>query len=179
MKNLTTSLLHTAWTEEERLQLDHLIAYVEEYEADDFVGDVCHYLYQLLQIDGILVGYQTTGDHQVQTVYFLDKGKVQPNFMYSFTGTPCSQVVNQDLYYIPFGVQSVYPDIELLRKLEVESYLGMPLFDNQDHSIGLIVLLHQKLIERAGYVEALLHVIAPRLALELLLLPAVPGNTPS
>jgi hypothetical protein len=176
MKNLTTTLLHTAWTEEERQQLDDLIAFVEEYAGDNFIGDVCQHLYRLLHIDNILVGLQAQDAQRIQTVYFLHKGMLQANFAYPFPGTPCSLVLGQDLYYVPFGVQSVYPDIALLKQLEVESYLGMPLFDNQDQPLGLIVLLHQKLIERGGFVEALLHVIAPRLELELLFLPAgLPG----
>jgi hypothetical protein len=169
MKHLSTSLLHTAWTEDEKQQLDALIAFVEEYAGENFILDVCQYLYQLLQIDNILVGYQAK-DHHIQTVYFLHKGKLLPNFTYHFSGAPCSQVVGQDLYYIPFGVQATYPDMDLLKIMEVESYLGMPLFDNQGEGLGLIALLHQELIERGGYVEALLNVIAPRLELEMLLL---------
>jgi hypothetical protein len=177
MKNLSTSLLHTAWTVDEKLQLDDLIAFVEDYAGGNFILDVCQYLYQLLQIDNILVGYQPRGDHQIQTVYFLHKGNLQPNFTYNFSGAPCSQVLGQDLHYIPFGVQATYPDMDLLKVMEVESYLGMPLFDNQGEGLGLIVLLHQQLIDRGGYVEALLNVIAPRLELEMLFLPTTLANS--
>jgi hypothetical protein len=170
MKNLSTSLLHTAWTEDEKQQLDDLIAFVEEYAGGNFIFDVCRYLYQLLKIDNILVAFQAL-DHQIQTAYFLHKGKLQPNFTYHLSGAPCSQVLGQDLYYIPFGVQATFPDMDLLKVMQVESYLGMPLFDNQGQSIGLIVLLHQHLIERGGYVEALLNVIVPRLELEMFFLP--------
>jgi hypothetical protein len=167
MKSLSASLLHTAWTEKEKWQLDDLIAFVEAYAGDNFIADVCQYLFQLLNIDAILVGYQTKEAFQIQTIFFLHHGIVEPNFTYYFPGTPCSHVVGKDLYYIPFGVQAFFPDIVLLKKLEVESYLGMPLFGNQDQSLGLIVLLHQKLIEQAGFVEALLNVIAPRLEFEI------------
>jgi hypothetical protein len=176
MKNLSTSLLHTAWTEDERQQLDDLIGFVEGYAGDNFISDVCQHLYRLLGIDTILVGYQAPGATRIHTVQYLHKGNARPNFNYLLADTPCSQVVGQDLYYIPYGVQSVYPDIALLQQLKVESYLGMPLFDNQDRSLGLIVLLHEKLIARGGFVEALLNVIAPRLELEMLFLPLLPEN---
>lgn len=173
MKNLSTSLLHTAWTEDEKQQLDDLIAFVEEYAGSNFIFDVCQYLYQLLKIDSILVGYQSRGDQQIQTVYFLHKGHPQPNFTYNFSAAPCSQVLGQDLYYVPFGVQVTYPDMDLLKMMAVESYLGMPLFDNEGESLGLIVLLHQKLIDRGGFVEALLNVVAPRIELEMLFMPTI------
>lgn len=171
MKHLSTSLLHTAWTEDEKQQLDDLIAFVEDYAGGNFIFDACQYLYRLLKIDNILVGFQASGLNQVQTLYFLHKGNLQPNFAYNLSGAPCSQVLGQDLYYIPFGVQATYPDMDLLKGMQVESYLGMPLFDNKGESLGLIVLLHQKLIARGGFVEALLNVIAPRLELEMLFLP--------
>lgn len=164
--------MHTAWTEDERQQLDDLIAFVEDYAGGNFILDACQYLFRLLKIDNILVGYQAKGKHQIQTVYFLHQGALQPNFTYNFAAGPCSQVLGQDLCYIPFGVQATYPDMDLLKGLQLESYLGMPLFDNRGESLGLIVLLHQQLIERGGYVEALLTVIVPRLELEMLLLPA-------
>ena len=171
MKRLSTSLLHTAWTEKEGRQVDDLIAFVEAYAGDSFIADVCKYLYQLVNIDNILVGYQTKEAFQIQTTCFLHHGIQEPDFQYNYARTPCSHVVGQDLYYIPFGVQSFFPDIALLQKLKVESYLGMPLFDNKDRSLGLIVLLHQKLIEQAGFVEALLNVIAPRIEVEIQALP--------
>jgi hypothetical protein len=174
MKNQSTSLLHTAWTEEEKQQLDDLIAFVENYSAENFIYDVCQYLYQLLTIDAILVGYHAKEVRLVQTVCFLHQGIRQPNFTYDPTGTPCSQVLDQGLYYIPFGVQLAYPDITFLKNMAGESYLGMPLFDNQDQSLGLIVLLHHQLIDRGGFVEALLTVVGPRLESELLFLPAAP-----
>lgn len=168
MKHLSTSLMHTAWTEDEKRQLDELIAHVEAYEGDNFIEDVCQFLYRLINIDNILVGYQQ--GRKVQTVYFQRHGRKEPNFTYHPAGTPCSQVLGQDLYYVPYGLQTIYPDIALLQQLQVESYLGMPLFDQQDQGLGLIVLLHQHLIERGGFVEALLNVIAPRLEQELQLL---------
>jgi hypothetical protein len=171
MKSLSTNLLHTAWTKKEGRQLDDLIAFVEAYAGDNFIADVCKYLYQLVNIDDILVGYLSKEAFQIQTTFFLHHGIQEPNFTYNFAGTPCSHVVGQDLYYIPFGVQSFFPDTALLKKLKVESYLGMPLFDNKDHNLGLIVLLHQKLIGQAGFVEAMLNVIAPRIELEIQALP--------
>jgi hypothetical protein len=174
MKNQSTSLLHTAWTEEEKQQLDDLIAFVENYSAENFIHDVCHYLYQLLGIDNILVGFHAKEVQLVHTVCFLHKGARQPNFTYNPTDTPCSLVLDQGLYYVPFGVQSAFPDIDLLKQLGGESYLGMPLFDNHDQSLGLIVLLHHQLIDRGGFVEALLTVVSPRLESELLFSPAMP-----
>lgn len=171
MRNFATPLLPTAWTEEDRRQLDALIVFVEGYQGNNFTSDVCHYLYELLAIDYVLVGQACPQTQQIQTSFILAKGLQAPDFAYSVTSTPCAQVLSQGLYYIPFGVQSIFPDAGLLKNWQVASYLGIPLLNEQEQPAGLIALLHQRLIQRPGFVEALLNIIIPRLELELLPLP--------
>jgi hypothetical protein len=51
--------------------------------------------------------------------------------------------------------------------MEVDSYLGIPLFNKNDNGIGCLALLHHTIIERGGFVEALVNVLLPRIEEEL------------
>ena len=43
----------------------------------------------------------------------------------------------------------------------------MPLLTAKEKPLGVIIMLHNRLIERPGYVEALLNALAPRIEAEL------------
>ena len=49
MKNISASLLHTAWTEEEKKEIDDALVFVENYSGTDFLLDACLYIYQVLK----------------------------------------------------------------------------------------------------------------------------------
>ena len=172
MKHLSATLLHTAFTEEEKANLDQTIDFIENYKGNNFCLDLTRYLYGLLQIDYIMVASPQNHDKNVfRTLVLLYKGQPIINRVYELKGTPSAVVINQDkdLCYFPYGIQNMFPHDLLLRNFGIESYLGVPLFDSQDNSIGLLALMHSSIIERGGFVEAIINAILPKLENELFL----------
>jgi len=169
MKNFTASLLHTAWTEEEKLQLDKIINFVEEYNGKDFLTAACLYLYRILGIDHIHIGLTSKiGTYkQIHTVVRLEKGVVAPAFYYSLNKSPFNKLYEDEFMYFPFGLSAMYPDYEVLNNNKYESYIGMPLLNAEDEPLGIIIMLHGRIIERGGFVEALLNAIVPKIEIEL------------
>ena len=168
MKNFTGSLLHTAWTEEEKLQLDQTMAFVEEYKGADFLTAACQHLYQILRIDFIQIGSSEQQNLKyITTVVRLLYGQVTPNTTYYLSNTPFNQIFSEEFIYFPFGLSALYPDYKVINNVPAESYLSMPLLNASGKPLGVIILLHSRLIERAGYVEALLNALAPRIEVEL------------
>ena len=169
MKNFTASLLHTAWTEEEKMQLDHTICFVEEYNEKDFITAACQYLYRILNIDHIHIGFteENSSFKQINTVINLYRGQVINNLCYSLNKSPFKQIFDEEFLYLPFGLSTMYPEYKILNKLNFESYIGMPLLNADDEPLGVIVLLHNRIIERGGFVEALLNAMLPRIETEL------------
>ena len=169
MKNFTASLLHTAWTEDEKSQLDKTINFVEEYDEEDFLTAACHYLYRILGIDHIHIGL-TLGIgslKQIHTVVKLESGVVSPAIYYSLNKSPFNKIYDNDFMYLPFGLSAMYPQYEAIKKYKYESYIGMPLLNSEDEPLGIIVMLHNRIIERGGYVEALLNALVPKIETEL------------
>ncbi|MHC4528309.1 MAG: PAS domain S-box protein, partial [Planctomycetota bacterium] len=89
------------------------------------------------------------------------------NFEYELAGTPCQGVVGQKLCFHPKGVQKQFPQDHLLVELEVESYLGVPLFDSRARPLGLLAVMHDKTMQRTPRNEAILTIFASRAAAEL------------
>lgn len=163
MKYLSTSLLHTAWTEDEKKQLDDAIALVETYEGTEFLKVISVFLYHAIEVDYILIGVEIKPTQSISTKIFLNKGRVITNFSYPLAGSPCANIIGNDLCYFPAGVQSIFPENQLLKNLAVESYIGLPLYDTEENNLGLISCMHRTIIERGGFVEALLNAISPRI----------------
>jgi len=169
MKNITASLLHTAWTEEEKLQLDKIIDFVERFNGKNFLTEACLYLYQILGIDYIHIGLaqEVNSKPQINTIVQLYRGQIIANKCYRLHKSPLSQIFQEEFMYLPFGLCTMYPDYEVIKQKNFESYIGKPILNAEDEPLGIIVLLHSCIIERGGFVEALLNALVPRIETEL------------
>src|SRR5260370_24977420 len=88
---------------------------------------------------------ELTGDLQsVRTLAICIDGQIADNVVYALRDTPCEGVVTQSVCYYTSKVQEQFPRDEMLRKLEIHSYLGAPLVDSGGKPIGLLVVPHQR-----------------------------------
>ncbi|MCA9289964.1 MAG: sigma 54-interacting transcriptional regulator [Phycisphaerales bacterium] len=83
-----------------------------------------------------LVTEFTEDRRHVRTLAFWGDGGVQPDFEYALTGTPCERVLSGQPCHHPCDVQALYPDDAMLGDLNIESYLGVPLFDSRRNVLG-------------------------------------------
>ena len=65
----------------------------------------------------------------VQTLEFWEGGDFAENFEYEVHGTPCEKVLDGTVCYHTENVQALFPEDNDLVRLQIESYLGIPLVD--------------------------------------------------
>ncbi|MBW4516123.1 MAG: PAS domain-containing protein [Timaviella obliquedivisa GSE-PSE-MK23-08B] len=83
-------------------------------------------------------------------------------------GSPCEEVVKQrTICCYPSGVQAVFPNVPLLKLLDVESYMGTPFFDSKGTLLGVLGVMHGKPLENIQLAQTLLSLFAPRISTEL------------
>ncbi|NJR40234.1 MAG: GAF domain-containing protein [Leptolyngbyaceae cyanobacterium CSU_1_4] len=83
-------------------------------------------------------------------------------------GSPCGEVIGQQtLRSYPKGVQDLFPNLSLLKLLEIESYVGMPFFDSRGIPLGVLSVMHGKPLENIQLAQTLLPLFAPRISTEL------------
>lgn len=104
---------------------------------------------------------------QARTVAFMADGKRNPNFSYDLAGTPCGQVVRDEVCYYPSGIQSLFPDDALLREMGAESYIGAPLHASDGTLLGLLAVLHDAPIGESMQPALTLELFAGRAGAEL------------
>jgi PAS domain S-box-containing protein len=67
----------------------------------------------------------------------------------------------------PTGVQILFPDDILLKQMQIEGYVGYPLFDTKRKPIGIIVLLSNNPIENLELTTTLLKIFSGRCGVEI------------
>ena len=95
-----------------------------------------------MKVDYVLVGkYSVDTPNIVKTISVYGKGKYIANIEYELKGTPCENVINKKLCVYPNNIQTLFPKDDLLVKMDVNSYIGMPLWTSNSEPIGLIAIL--------------------------------------
>jgi signal transduction histidine kinase len=107
------------------------------------------------------------GEESVSTIAVWARDRVVENFNYELAHTPCENVIGKALCCYPQGVQQQFPEDELLKDMNVDCYVGVPLFDSKNQPLGLIAILDSKPLSNPRFVESTLRVFAARASAEL------------
>lgn len=113
---------------------------------------------------GKLSGEQS---EQIKTLAYWNKGKLADNFEYDLLGSPCATVIDNKIQYYPQKTFALFPDDQPLVKQRIECYLGVPLFNSSGKSIGIIVVMHDQILEKVADVVPVIGIFAARAAAEL------------
>ncbi len=128
--------------EQQRQKLiSKLTADFAHLRGQSFYEAVCHYMAETLTLDYVLIGVKTeTGNNvDVMSGWGVD-GPLSP-FSYALHGTPCEQVASGNVCIVPKNVQLDFPEDKLLTEMDIESYIGAPLFDAQNGHLGVFIAL--------------------------------------
>lgn len=102
-----------------------------------------------------------------RTIAIATKQGLAQNFEYSLKHTPCSNVADDSVCLYPHGIQTLFPDDQLLIDMGIEGYIGTPLQDSTGQVMGLTVALFCGKIENPERVQALFEVFSGRISAEI------------
>lgn len=136
--------------------------------GQDFFRALASHLSDACHVDCAFVGRIDPSDHQrIDTIAVSRNGETIENFSYDLRGSPCEEVVSRGVCYLAGGVRERFPDDKLLADMNVESYMGTPLFSSEGVLLGLVVLIHGQSIAQSDQAMAILRVVAARAGAEL------------
>ncbi len=81
---------------------------------------------------------------RARTIAFWDGDHIGENFEWELVGTPCEDVVRGNLCHHASDVRRTFPTDEIAIKLEIESYLGVPLRDPEGTVLGHLAVLDDR-----------------------------------
>jgi len=136
--------------------------------GEKFFQSFTKHIGDTLDMDYVVVGEIVKGrDDIIHSVEVYHRGEYLDPLEYSLKGTPCHQVISKSVTGYASGIQQAFPDLPLLTTLNIEGYVGSPLFDLQGQPLGLIAVLNCKPISNVKHIESLLQIFAIRAAAEL------------
>ena len=106
--------------------------------------------------------------HQLRTLAVWANQSLMENITIPLEGNPCDAVIHQgQLRYYPDTLQERFPTSAIVRGLQAESYLGVPLVSASGDVIGNLCLLHTQPLAVDENKHAIVSVFAARAAAEL------------
>ncbi len=102
-----------------------------------------------------------------KVIAMWDGEKVVNDYEYDMRKTPCERVFNKQMQIYSKNVQELFPDDENLKKNNIESYLGIPMFDSSGKGMGHIIIMDTKELPNDKLEEITMRIFAARAAAEL------------
>lgn len=163
-------LMHEDVTERKRMEdaIRLIAAGVGAETGEAFYGKLVTSLARLFEARYAFIGLLERKDRErIRTLAVCSDGEIGTNFTYDLSGTPCENVTGQKTCAHPGGVQSEFPEDELLVRMGAESYVGTPLFDSHGGPLGLIAVIDDKPLAKVDQVKEILEIFAARASAEV------------
>lgn len=156
----------------ERKRVEHAITQIMEGVStaigEQFFGAMAKTMSDILNADSVVIGVVPEDrDDQLQTLAFYLDGSPLPDMRYDLKGTPCSMVIGQETHCYLSNVQKLFPDDEELVSMEMEAYVGIPLFDSQDKPLGVLFAMFRHPLANPEFSKSVMHIFAARTSAEI------------
>lgn len=102
-----------------------------------------------------------------RTVAFCSREQSLENVRYVLEGTPCEDLLRQDIVRCLSNAQRAYPDDSFLPAFGAESYLGIRLNDSNGEIIGMLGVMDTRPMRNSELSIQILRMVAGRAAAEL------------
>jgi diguanylate cyclase (GGDEF)-like protein/PAS domain S-box-containing protein len=136
--------------------------------SSQFFRSFSMHLGEILDTDYVVVGEIIDDSPDiVKSVVVNNRGNILDPLEYGLKGTPCATVIGKQVNGYKNNIQKTFPDFDLLKFLNVEAYVGTPLFNSENKPIGIIAILNIKPIKNLKLVENILQIYAMRASAEL------------
>ena len=135
--------------------------------GQEFFRLVTQQLALSIKADFTFISRLLPSGERVKTIAFCQGGNIGDDFEYDLLDTPCQDVLDNTVCVYPQGICKLYPRDLLLQEMNIEGYIGTPLYDRKGSCLGLIVSLYHKPIQHPDRVRGLFEFFAGRIAAEI------------
>jgi PAS domain S-box-containing protein len=135
-------------------------------QGETFFTSCVRHLSRTIGADYTFIG-KLKNNHTIETVKLFGEGKILENFTYDLADTPCYKVIGETVCYHAKNVTTSFPKDQLLIDMEIEGYLGVPLYDSKKNVNGILVSLFKDPIEDPKLSESILLIYASQAGAEL------------
>jgi PAS domain S-box-containing protein len=107
------------------------------------------------------------GSHQAETIKFWSNNMEAKNFIFDYDVTPCANVLKGYITFYPSNLQEMFPGDQLIASMGIESFIGAPIYNNNENPMGMLVLMDDKPMKEKPNSRYILSIFASRAGAEL------------
>jgi diguanylate cyclase (GGDEF)-like protein/PAS domain S-box-containing protein len=133
----------------------------------DFFKTLVTELAALLGASHVFIGQLAADGRQIRLVAANTKGDAREGIGHSVAGALCDHVLDGEPQVVTRDVKGRFPADDMLQKLDVEAYVGVPLVAADRKTIGLLAALFGAELSDPDRVQSMLQIFAARVASEL------------
>jgi len=121
-----------------------------------------------LGTDWAFIGLLSEGDPgRVRTLAAVFDALPAADFEYTLTGSPSERVLAGEICVFPRDVLTHFPTASTLIEHGIESYAGAPIRNPAGRTVGVLAIMHGKLLKNVELVKTLMQVFSERASAEL------------
>ena len=142
---------------------------VQSFRGDEYLKNLIKSLAENLEMDYVYIAYPVPDTPlEVKTSFTWFNGQFIDDFQYNLTDSPCEQMADsQRVCVFPSKVQLMFPEDRYLEDLEVEAYLGSPIFSSDGQVIGLLVIMSKNEIKEVDTYRSICEFFANMIGVEI------------
>ncbi len=149
--------------------LKHIGIGVSSATGKEFVRSLVRQLSKALQSDFAFIVEKISREDEesVCSIVIAEEDQIRTKQNYRLSNTACEETLKKGFQLFKNNVREEFPTDEVLRELNAESFVAMPLTDNSGKSVGIMGVIHRKPLEHAEVAESTLKIFAARAGAEI------------
>jgi len=136
--------------------------------GDEFLQNTVQNLAEMMGVRfGFIAKKEAEDASTIKTIAIWDTDRIIDNFSYPVKDTPCENVLSTGLSVYSDGVAELFPKDLWLKENGIESYIGIPLFNNKGVFLGHMGVIDDKPMSNTDEKINFLRVFATNVANEM------------
>jgi signal transduction histidine kinase/response regulator RpfG family c-di-GMP phosphodiesterase len=148
--------------------LRHVAEGISATTGEEFFRSLVKSLAQALGTDYAYVAEQTGPDRKrIRTIALCADRNLVESREFDLARSPAEQILREKLVCCPEGIRNQFPDDRWLAELNIEGFIGAPLFDATGRATGLVAVMNRKPLQKPDLTRSMLQIYSLRAATEL------------
>ena len=147
--------------------IPNVIEIVGNKRGDDFFKAITLALSTAIGANYTYIARNNTANTSSKTIAAYRGKDLIDNFEYQLAGTPCQLVVGDRICVYDSNVYDFFPNDQSLVDMEIDGYIGSPLYSKDGEVFGIVVGLYKQAIRDADWVTSIIQFFSGRISAEM------------
>jgi len=136
--------------------------------GERFFPAVAETMCEILSADAVVIGVLSEySNEHIDTLAFYADGRAMPNISYRISDRPCETIIGDTAQSYPADIRKLFPHDRQLKEMDIEAYIGAPLFDSHNTPVGIQFAMFRKPVKNPVFTESVLRIFASRTSAEI------------